>query len=288
MEENKLGNFIALFFILFFAADIFVWHRILQGKDTSRPEIHFLNVGQGDSELAIFPGNIKILTDAGPDSKVIGELEKIAQLSDKYIDVAVISHPQTDHFGGFNYLADRYRIGAFVYNGRADSPGVAEWTDLIAKINKENIPLVRLGAGDRIKYSENEIEFLSPSFELTQSAELNDTGLVEMVKSGGLRALLAADIGAPTEKYLLKHYNIAADILKIAHHGSKYSSSQAFIDAVNPKVAIIEVGARNSYGHPADATLKRLADSVSVFRTDKNGQITISASDSKLKIFTAK
>lgn len=286
--KSGLSSFAVLFFALFFAADIFVWHQIFYGKYPDKAEIRFLDVGQGDSELIIFPGNIKILTDAGPDSKVVRELEKIPQLGDKYIDVAVISHPQTDHFGGFGYLADRYRIGTFIYNGRNDSPGVAEWSDLLGKIKNKKIPMIKLAEGDSIKYAGSVIDFLSPGAELVQSVELNDTGLIEMINSGDLKALFAADIGAPTENYLMKHYNLAADVLKVAHHGSKYSSSRAFIEAVSPKIAVIEVGARNSYGHPADATLKKLADLAPVFRTDKNGQITVAAADGKLKIFTSK
>lgn len=287
-EKQRLDNFIILFFILFFAADILVWHQVVFGEYSSEPVMHFLDVGQGDSELAIFPGNVKILTDAGPDSKISGELEKIPSLADKYIDIAVITHPQLDHFGGFVYLLDRYKIGAFVYNGRSDSPGVQEWTDLIKKINEKNIPLIKLEGGDGIKYADSRVSFLSPNAVLAQSAELNDTGLIEMINSGKLKALLTADIDSNTENFLASRFNLQADILKVAHHGSKYSSSQAFFDAVKPKVAIIEVGARNNYGHPSPETLKKLSDWASIFRTDKNGQITVSESNGKIKVFTSK
>jgi len=287
-EKSGLDNFIVLFFILFFAADIFVWQQVIFGKYSNEPKIYFLDVGQGDSELAVFPGNVKILTDAGPDSRIAEELEKIPALADKYIDIAVITHPQLDHFGGFGYLLDRYRIGAFAYNGRSDSPGVQEWPDLVKKIEEKGIPLIRLGGGDEIKYSDSKIYFESPDSGLAQSAELNDTGLVEMIKSGDIRALLTADIDAKTENYLANHLSLQADILKVAHHGSKYSSSQAFLDSVKPKVAIIEVGARNNYGHPAPITIKKLANYASIFRTDKNGQIVVSANNGKLRIFTSK
>jgi competence protein ComEC len=287
-KEATLNNFIILLFILLFAADILVWQQVAFEKHSGEPAIHFLDVGQGDSELVIFPGNVKILTDAGPDSKVTRELEKISALADKYIDIAVITHPQLDHFGGFDYLLDRYRIGAFIYNGRSDTPGVQEWFDLVEKIKDKGIPLIRLGGGDGIKYSANRIDFMSPDSGLAQSAELNDTGLVEIIKSGELRALFAADIDARIENYLVSRWNLQADILKVAHHGSKYSSSRTFLESVNPKVAVIEVGGRNNYGHPAPEIVQKLSDYASVFRTDKNGQITISASNGKLKIFTSK
>ncbi|MDO8664328.1 MAG: hypothetical protein Q7K44_02145 [Candidatus Liptonbacteria bacterium] len=286
-QNNSFNGFILVFFALFFAVDFFVWNRIFFAKAADETQMYFLDVGQGDAELIILPGNVKILTDAGPDSKIIGELEKIPPLGDRYIDLAIISHPQLDHFNGFRYLLDRYRVGAFIYNGRSDTPGVQEWPDLVNKIKGHNITLIKLGAGDKIKYLDDKIDFLSPNSELIQSAELNDTGLVELIESGSFRALLTADIGAETEKELVKNFNLRADILKVPHHGSRFSSSAVFLEAVKPKVAIIEVGNNNRYGHPTPETLRRLSSvSTTIFRTDKNGQIMASTAGEKLKIFT--
>jgi competence protein ComEC len=287
-EKPKFKNFLIFIFVLFFAADMSVWQQVLFGKYSDEPRIHFLDVGQGDSELVVFPGNVKIITDAGPDSKITGELDKIPSLYDKYIDIAVITHPQLDHFNGFSYLLDKYRIGAFIYNGRSDSSEVQEWPELVDKIKERHIPLIILGAGDKIRYSGNKIDFLSPNPEFVQSAELNDTGLVEMIELGGVKVLLTADIGVGVENYLVNRFNIEAEILKVAHHGSKYSSSPAFLESVKPKVAIIEAGAHNNYGHPASVTLKNISNLASVLRTDKNGQITVSVSNGKLKVFISK
>lgn len=287
-EKSRLSGLIILFFIFSIVVDLFIWKQVVYGKISGEARIYFLDVGQGDAQLIIFPGNVKILTDAGPDSKILGQLEKIPQLADKYIDLAVISHPQLDHFNGFRYLVDRYRFGAFIYNGRSDTAGVQEWPELVGKIKQNNIPLVKLGAGDAIRYSASKIDFLSPNAGLSQSAELNDTGLVELVESGKLRVLFTADIDAVTENYLAANFDIRADILKVAHHGSKYSSSAAFLKAVSPEVAIIGVGARNNYGHPTPETLKKLSALAAVFRTDKNGMITASVNGDKLLIFAEK
>ncbi|MDP3948868.1 MAG: MBL fold metallo-hydrolase [bacterium] len=288
-KKNNSSGLILIFFALFLAVDFFVWSRILFAKAADETSVYFLNVGQGDAELVILPGNLKILTDSGPDSKIIGELEKIPSLGDRYIDIAIISHPQLDHFNGFRHIIDRYRVGAFIYNGRSDNPGVEEWPDLVKKINERGTPLIQIGAGDKIKYSVGRINFLSPNPELLQSAELNDTGLVELIESNGLKILLTADIGAEIEKYLADNFDLRADILKVPHHGSRFSSSDFFLKAVKPKVAIIEVGSKNSYGHPTQETLRRLSNiSSAVFRTDNSGQITASVVGEKLKIFTSK
>ena len=144
----------------------------------------------------------------------------------------------------------------------ADDPGVAEWAALKKKIAAKHIPLITLGAGDSVHYEENEVDILSPNAEFGESAELNDTGLVEMVKTADFRALFTADIGFNIEDWLIANVkDLHADILKVPHHGSKYASGDAFLRAVDPSVAVIEVGAKNTYGQPGAATLARLASS---------------------------
>jgi beta-lactamase superfamily II metal-dependent hydrolase len=268
---------------------IFVWFEIFAGKPSNVPRVYFLDVGQGDAELAIFPGNVKVLTDAGPDKKILAGLGD-AIGSDRYIDIGVISHPQLDHFNGFNYLLDNYRFGAFIFNGRADSPAAGEWQTLMDKIKSRNIPLLTLGAGDKINYLDSEVDFISPNKDFIQSAELNDTVLVELVKMPAFKALFTSDAGFNIEDYLIKNnVNIAADILKVGHHGSKYSSSEEFLKAVNPKVAVVEVGAKNTYGHPAEEALSRIASiAAKIFRTDQNGTIEVLADNQKLKVYAEK
>jgi competence protein ComEC len=275
------------------AADAVMWYQIIFASAAiaaaTSARIYFLDVGQGDAELVVLPGNIKILTDAGPDTKVLQSLAKVLPQSDTYIDVAIISHPEVDHFGGYNNLLDYYRVGAFIYNGRSAEPGNAAWEQLMAKIKDKNIPLITLGAGDKIHYAGNEIDMLSPDIDFAQSGELNDTGLVELIKTPQLSALFTADTGFNVENVLLageSHQSIRADVLKIAHHGSKYASNEAFLRAVDPKVVVIEVAAKNSYGQPASSTIARIASSTNarLFRTDKDGTIAVMAEGGTIEI----
>jgi competence protein ComEC len=233
----------------------------------------------------VFPDGMTMMTDAGPTDAVIQSLGK-ALPGAKYIDLALITHPQLDHFNGYNFILDHYGIGAFLYNGR-DDPGVAEWGALKQKIAEKHIPLITLAAGDRVRYGAAEVDILSPDAEFAQSAELNDTGLVERVRTPDLRALFTADIGFNIEEWLIAHVeDLRADILKVPHHGSKYASGESFLRAVDPEIAVIEVGAKNTYGQPGAATLARLASSTraAVFRTDQNGTVEISADGGRLKI----
>lgn len=270
----------------FFALDIFCWFHIISNRPVSGARAYFLDVGQGDSELMVFPGDVTMMTDAGPTDAVLGSLGQ-ALPGKRYIDLALITHPQADHFNGYNFILDHYGIGAFLYNGRDDDPGVAAWTDLKNKIAAKHIPLITLAARNSIRYAGNEVDILSPDYEFRESAELNDTGLVEMIRTAHFRALFTADIGFNIENWLTADIkDLHADILKVPHHGSRYSSGDAFLRAVDPSVAVIEVGAKNVYGHPGAATLARLASSTRamVFRTDQNGNVEVYYKNGKLKV----
>lgn len=278
-DKNKFTAVVLLLALIF--ADIVVWHNILAAP-TGMSALYFLDVGQGDSEVFTLPGGEVIMTDAGPDKKVLDALARALPAA-KRIDLAIISHPQMDHFNGFNFLLDKYEFGAFILNGRADGPGIKEWPDLIAKIRGKGIPLVTLGAGDKIKYEGDSIDMLSPDAANLDSGELNDTGLVEYIKTGGWKALLLADIGKSLENTIFGKAAYPADIVKIAHHGSKYSSGKEVLRSIQPRAAVIEVGTRNSYGHPAPATLNTLRDlHISIFRTDIDGTIKFTTGGGKL------
>src|SRR5258708_200920 len=290
MEFLKRFDTLGLIIILSaVVVDGFVWFTIFRERAAVRgTRDYFLDVGQGDGELMVFEGNIKVMTDAGPDNKVVASLGKVMPAGDRYIDVAIISHPQLDHFNGYAYLLDAgYQFGVFIYNGRDDGPGVKAWPQLLQKIKEKNDPLLTLAASDSIRSGDNKIAFLSPDKDFALSAELNDTAFMELVTTPDFRTLLTADTGMNVEDFLIAHgTDMRADVLKVGHHGSKYSSCEAFLRAVNPKVAVVEVGAKNTYGHPSKAALARIASSTRalIFRTDKNGIVEVFSENGKLRI----
>ncbi len=280
-KKHNLALVILIFFLILNGG---VWFKVFFDQPNRGPTLHFLDVGQGDATLVDFSSEVRILVDAGPDSKILRALQE-AGVKNKYIDLGIISHPQLDHFNGFNYLLDRYDFGAFILNGR--EADVSEWQELIKKIKSKNIPILVLASEDRIRYQENRVDFFSPDQKLVQSAELNDTSFVNLVTTEKFKVLLAGDIGANVEKYLTEKLGGAfqAHILKVPHHGSKYSSSEEFLRAAEPKVAVVEVG-MNRYGHPTPEVLKRLSDlGVRIFRTDEEGSIRVKSDDEKLLFF---
>ncbi|MFA6354330.1 MAG: MBL fold metallo-hydrolase [Candidatus Paceibacterota bacterium] len=286
----KLDNFSLLLILALIFLNIFVWYQIVFVGPNINPILYFLNIGQGDSELIVLPQNVKIITDAGPDSKIVRELDKIISPSERYFDIALITHAQLDHFNGFNYLLKNYSVGTFITNGQtADLP---EWKEFEKNAKEKNIPIITLISGDKIKSGKNFLSIISPTNELLQSSETNDSCMVIQLETENLSVLYTCDIDSTTEKYLVKNFSSALNsvILKVPHHGSKYSSSNEFLDAVQPKIAIIEVGAKNSYGHPTEEALARLTSSTikKIFRTDQDGTIKIITADNKLQIYELK
>ncbi|OGZ00747.1 MAG: hypothetical protein A2946_03380 [Candidatus Liptonbacteria bacterium RIFCSPLOWO2_01_FULL_53_13] len=272
-------------------SDIFIWHAVVFGAPQNAYELDFLDVGQGDAELVQLPGGVKILTDAGPDASVARALERALPSGDRYIDIGIVTHTQKDHFGGYDALVGKYQFGAILFNGITDSEGVpSEWKLLREKIARERIPLIAVAAGDAVTHASSALRIISPSSEFIQSAELNDTGIVSRLETPSFRALFVADIGFTVEGFLWKKFDLTADILKIGHHGSKTSSGAEFLRAVSPKVAVVEAGVKNNYGHPAPATLARIASSTgaAIFRTDKDGTVRIVVRNSLLEVFKEK
>lgn len=282
--KNKNWIILLVAFLIIF--DVFVWGQIIFGGPNESLEIYFLNVGQGDSQMMILPGNVKILIDGGPNNKILKELSLILEPTDRYIDLVILSHPEIDHFNGLTDVLKRYQVGAFISNGQK---GTAQsFKDLKKTIQENKIKTVVLGEGDKIRYQDNNFEILSPSENLLLRNKFNDAALVMKLTSKGSKILFTGDISSLVENYLLQKYDLEIDILKVAHHGSKFSSGEKFLINASPKIAVIGVG-KNSYGHPTKEVLNKLAlVGAQIFRTDNDGMIKLIINSSRISIFKKK
>jgi competence protein ComEC len=257
------------------------WIRVLDAR-SDVPVLYFLDVGQGDATLLSL-GQINILVDAGPDRKLISELSRVRP-DLRRLDMVVLTHPEKDHANGLRYLLREYSIGLVAINGR-DNPEWPGWQEILQEVREKNIPLLALGRGDAVRYGESRMEIISPLPEFLESAATNDSGIVGVIHTSSWRAILAADIGWNVEEVLLATSDLGADILKVGHHGSKYSSSPEFLAKVRPEIALIGVGQDNKYGHPAAETMRRLETAgAAVFRTDEDGSIAISGGENGLLV----
>lgn len=283
---KEIKNWVILIFASLVIFDGIIWNEIIFNAPGGNPEVYFLDVGQGDSELVVLPDNVKVLIDGGPDKKILGNVSSAFSYFNRHIDLAIMTHAQLDHFGGLIEILKRYQVGAFVWSGIGnDTASFAE----LEKVLKENkVPQIILAEGDRIKYKNNIFEILYPSGSLSSAKDLNDAALVIKFSSDKGKILFTADIGKKIEEYLARKYDLRADILKVGHHGSKYSSMENFLKEVRPKISVIEVG-KNSYGHPTKDVLARLSDIGSkIFRTDKNGIIKLVLNSSQIDILAQK
>lgn len=253
---------------------------IIYFQKTQELKVIFLDVGQGDAIL-ISQGSNQVLIDGGKDGKVL--LEKLGRYIpfwDRQIETVIATHPDADHIGGLIDAAKAYQIENVIETAApSDSQTYLAWEGAIRHANK--IEAVK-GAG--IKFADGaEMATLFPFAPADSGSDKNSNAesVVEKLVFGETEFLFTGDLPAEQEIELIKNnVDIAADILKVAHHGSKYSTSQEFLDAVRPQTAVISVGKNNTYGHPNQETLDRLKNSnVKIFRTDEGGDIIYECPD---------
>lgn len=287
IPELRSKNFILLALGLALLNTL-AWIRIFSPQ--TAPGFYFLDVGQGDSELSVMPNGTKILTDAGPGRGVTERLDAVLGSEGKYIDLAIISHPQLDHYGGFRYILDSYDIGAILWTGREPDKMGPEWTEFIKKAKARSVRFITVLKGDRVLSGAGILRVLSPNNSFASGKNANESAIVEKITINGISALFTADIDKKVETSLASlGKELRAEILKVAHHGSKYSSDLRFISSVSPSLSVIEVGARNTYGHPTEQVLKNLSLSGStVLRTDLYGTISVLPGEDGLLVSTEK
>ena len=275
----------SLSFLLLAGFNLFIWYQVVAGSHDDL-DLYFLNVGQGDSELIELPGGVQVLIDGGPNKSVVFELGRINGSTDRYLDLVVMTHPQTDHFAGLSDLLDRYQVGAFIVSGRSGESEV--WEDFYKKLKGKGTAIVLVEAGDKITYEDNLLEVVSPDGGLLGDKEINESSIILRLESEGIKTLFTGDAGFKTENYLLSRFNLDnldIDVLKVGHHGSKFATGANFLNAATPLVSVIEVG-KNRYGHPTEATLNRLKTAGSaIYRTDKNGTVRLTAREGKIAVY---
>ncbi len=229
-------------------------------------EIFFLNVSQGDS-IFLRNGNYTMLIDCGRSDKGKEISAYLAGLDVYKIDYLIMTHTDSDHIGGCAEILRKFFVKNVIVDGQKRETHA--YIRTIAEIDDEKLIVAK--KYDELLLGEAEMRILHAN---TGSDEPNQNSIVLVLYFGNFSALLAADCDGRCEADLLNE-NIDADVLKVAHHGSKYATSSVFLGKVTPELAVIEVG-ENNYGHPANETLERLrAAGAEILRTDLNGTIVL-------------
>ena len=243
--------------------------------------IFFIDVGQGDSTLIITPDKKTVLIDGGgSDSFDVGEKVLLPYLLDRRIlkvDYVLISHFDTDHCGGILTIMEKVKVKNIIISEQAEhSENYERFKKLM--IHKK-IRLIEVKKGDKIKIGRySEFKILFPTSRLLSENPLNNNSIVAQFNYNNFKMLFTGDIEKLAEQQILKteKAEIRADILKVAHHGSKTSSIPEFIKAVRPRIALIGVGKNNTFGHPNQQTIKNLENiKCRIYRTDLQGDIII-------------
>ena len=249
-------------------------------------EVHFIDVGQGDAEF-LRTENGCILIDAGTtDSRhdLVAYLEKYTEK----IDYMILTHPHEDHIGGASEVIESLEVVNLIMPDAVSSS--AAFSRLLDSVEKKGVDAHIAAPGDTYSVGDLQIEILSPLEESYENT--NDYSAVVHARFGGVTFLFTGDAEAAVEKALLEEYpssKLRSDVLKVGHHGSKTSSTEAFLNAVHPEIAVIEVGADNSYGHPSQKVLDRLdALGSRVYRTDISGNIVLTTDGDTIDAVTEK
>jgi competence protein ComEC len=264
------------------AVAILVAGGIVAARPAGVARITVLDVGQGDAILIEGSNGGRLLIDGGPDpDRLLVALDGRLPPWDRRLDAVILSHPHEDHVAGLARLLDRYRVKRVFEPGtRGPGPGYAAW---IERLGHPGAPeRGSLAAGDHLSVDEIAMTVLWPIAGQVPleppdgGTGINNVSIVLLGTVGSSRFLLAGDVEQDIDPHLLATGLPRLDFLKVAHHGSRTATTQAFVDAVRPRVAVASAGTGNPYGHPTKQTIDRLqAAGARVYRTDKDGSVSV-------------
>lgn len=249
---------------------LFLWHLSIVEQQT---KIVFLNIGQGDAIL-ISQGNKQVLIDGGRSGKeLLGRLGRQIPFWDRDIESVIATHPDADHIGGLPALLRSYRVHEILTTG-AESETETSRLFQEAAVQEIGRAPTRIFRGAEIAFPQGgrlTIEYpFAPIAGIVPDQDTNEKSIVARFTYGETSFLLTGDL--PREESFLPDEN-PVTVLKVAHHGSKYSTSGMFLQMVHPEEAVISVG-KNSYGHPAPDVLERLRQGGAIIhRTDEGGDV---------------
>jgi competence protein ComEC len=275
------------------ALAVVVWMAAAWPAHSSRLQVSFLDVGQGDAILIETPSQRQILIDGGPScEQMVQELGQKLPFWDRSLDLVVLSHPHSDHLSGLIAVLQRYRVEQVLEPEiGTDSAVYQEW---IRAVEERDVKRTTAQVGQRIDLGDGiSLEVLNPQHPQSiplKGEGIDDKAVVLRLSWNKVSFLLTSDVGEGVERELLAQgLEVDSAVLKVGHHGSATSTSEEFLAAVSPKVAVISVGAENDYGLPSAEVVTRLKQCLGedkVLLTSERGTIEINTDGQRLWVKT--
>jgi competence protein ComEC len=280
----KYQNIIAVAFL----ALLLFWS--IGSAEASELRVHFIAVGHGDAIFVELDGNAVALVDAGPASTGEIMLDYLHQQGIHRIPHVFATHDHQDHIGSLPLILDSLQVDTIHVTGMVDTWEPAATLTRYLQTGKWHVDTTDVG-DIYARQRDFRIEVLSPLRAETAGREVdcNENSLVLSITHGDIHLLLASDINKVRQDWLLEKSGarLQSQVLKIPHHGSSAGYNEAFIRAVDPKIAIISVGP-NDLGYPSDETLQKLKEQIPiVLRTDEQGTIVLHSDGHKVRVETA-
>ncbi len=250
-------------------------------------QVHMIDVGQADSFLVRIPDGkaVKnILIDAGCPNNTNPDTitDYLSACGIKELELLILTHPHYDHIGSAKKVLEGVTVRNVMIPDCDYSS--ATWTKVLETIEKQDINVIFSDVGKTLDIGEASLKILAPSDDMLSGKEANDYSIVTKLTYGDTSFMFTGDAESDSEAEILGTFSkseLKCNVLKVGHHGSRTSSSQEFLDAVNPDIALISCGKDNDYGHPHDETMEKLnAMGINVFRTDEMGSVVL-VSDGK-------
>jgi len=248
-------------------------------------KVVFLNVGQGDAILIIFPNGEQALIDGGPDKSAMQKISDYLPPFDKKIEYVVLTHPHSDHLAGFIEIFDRYEIGQIFMTGVTHTTD--DYLEFLRLIEEKNIKTIIIDSIKTLDIASTTWQFLAPAESLAgrRIDNLNNSSIVFKLSYVSTSVLFMGDYENEEELASSSPEVLKSDILKVGHHGSTNANDKDFLAAVSPDYAIIQAGKDNKFGHPHYRVvyyLKQLG--ARIFRTDEQDDIVLSSDGSNINL----
>jgi len=236
--------------------------------------VSFLDVGQGDAILIQTPDGVEVLIDGGPNNSVLRELSKQMSFFDRKIDMVIGTHPDSDHIGGLIDVLSRYEVDTIVTTENQSDTSTA--SSYVQATTNEGAKIIYARAGQKFTLGESiTLRVLFPVYEASKM-ESNASSIILQLVYGEIEFLLTGDSPKRIEEYLVQEgVDLESDVLKAGHHGSRTSTSEMFLEAVDPQFAVISAEKDSRYGHPhVEVTDMLFNHRVTTYATAEEGTVT--------------